>query len=384
MLVLLGISTDGIAMDAPSLHLCVDGRYIINRYPGIGRVTSMLCQVWSTHPHIRRLDIIVNPDSPRHFFELPEIDGHVHIHRLSATPFGIKEWWQMCGLMRTLRPDWIYAPYFLMPPRHAPTKRLLTIHDAIPLELRSMSVIRQHVLRQLVKFSMARADSVTTVSAYAAQQIQHHYAYRGPIAVIPNGINELFFGAPVARNLATHGIIQPFGLCVSSNQPHKNLDGLMHAWSHAYRTGQIPRHSQLVLAGHVDARRPLPWHDPRYADIPVIHIPDPDDELLNQLYHAAHLFILPSLAEGFGLPILEALAAGRVVLCHDYPTLRELHGDVVAYADMRHPQRVADKLSALWHDHAVRQKFSAQAEAHAQTFRWDVIADRYIAYMHPH
>lgn len=371
----------GTAMDAPSLHLCVDGRYAIDHYPGIGRVTSMLCHAWAHHPQVRRLDIISNPRSTRSLFELPDTPPHVHIHQLDASPFGISEWWQIYKLMRNLMPDWIYAPYFVMPPRHRPTKRMVTVHDAIPLERNSMPLMRRTIFTQLVRFSMSRADSVTTVSAHAAQQIRQHYKYRDSIEVIPNGVADVFFDTPPHTHLADYGITQPFGLCVSSNQPHKNLDGLLQAWALAYRAGQIPSHSQLVLAGHVDSHREMPWRNPGYADIPIIHLADPDDVLLNQLYHAAHLFVLPSLAEGFGLPILEALAAGCVVLCHDYPTLRQLHGAIVAYTDMQQPHLVAHTIAQLWHDYTIREAFIRHARAHAQAFRWTAIADHYVRSM---
>lgn len=371
----------GTVMDTPSLHLCVDGRYAINHYPGIGRVTSMLCHAWAHHPQIQRLDIIVNPRSARDLFRLPDASPHVQIHHLDAPPFGISEWWQMRNLMHRLMPDWIYAPYVVMPPRHRPTKRMVTVHDAIPLELNSMPRMRRIMFTHLVRFSMSRADIVTTVSAHAAQQIRRHYAYQGAIEVIPNGVADVFFDAPLFNQLADYGITKPFGLCVSSNQPHKNLDGLLQAWAFAYRTEQIPADSQLVLTGHIDPRRTMPWRNPQYADIPVIHLADPDDGVLNQLYHAAHLFVLPSLAEGFGLPILEALAAGRVVLCHDYPTLHQLHGDVIAYTDMRQLHHVAHDIAMLWHNHDVRAQHIRHAHTHAHTFRWATVADQYVRTM---
>jgi glycosyltransferase involved in cell wall biosynthesis len=375
------MSMDGTGMHTSSLHVCVDGRYAINHYPGIGRVTSMLCQAWAMHPQIHRLDILTNPHSPQDLFHIRDTHSHVHLHYLDAPPFGIAEWWQMRKLLANLSPDWLYAPYFLMPPSHKPTKRMLTVHDAIPLELTSMSLSRRIALTQMVRFSMNHVDCVTSVSTYAAQQIRHHYRYHGNIAVIPNGVADIFFDTPSTHQLAEYGITQPFGLCVSSNQPHKNLDGLLAAWALAYRAGQIPTHSQLILAGHTDTRRDMPWLHPQYADIPVVHVSDPDDTLLNQLYHAAHLFILPSLAEGFGLPILEALAAERVVLCHDYPTLRQLHGDVVYYTDMRHAKQVARDIHVLWHNHQVRERLIKGAQTHAHTFSWATIANRYIDHM---
>jgi glycosyltransferase involved in cell wall biosynthesis len=344
----------------------------------------MLCHAWANHPQVSRLDIIINPRSPRELFVLPDRQAHVHLYNLDARPFSIREWWQIRHLTHQLMPDWIYAPYFVMPPHKAPSKRMLTVHDAIPLELQSMSLIQRVLLTHLVRFNMARADCVTTVSLHAAQQIRQHYRYCEALAVIPNGVEDAFFDIPSSNQFAHYGITQPFGLCVSSNQPHKNLNGLIHAWAHAYRSGDIPSHSQLVIAGHTDARRHLPWCDPEYADIPIIHISDPEDGLLNQLYHAAHICIQPSLAEGFGLPILEALAAERVVLCHDYPTMRELHGEVVAYTDMRHTHHIADAITRLWHNQALREHYIRQAKAHALLFRWNAIADRYIAHMYTH
>lgn len=377
----LVICMAGTTMNTPSLHLCVDGRYAIDHYPGIGRVTSMLCQAWAQHPHVRRLDIIVNAHTTQNLFRLPDAHAHIHVHQLEASPFGVKEWLQMYHLMSHLRPEWMYAPYFVMPPRRRPTQRMVTVHDAIPLELNSMSQMRRIMLTQLVRFSMSRADKVTTVSAHAAQQIYTFYGYHDVIEVIPNGVSDMFFDTPPNNHLAAYGVTRPFGLCVSSNQPHKNLDGLLQSWALAYRAGAIPSDSQLVLAGHIDVRRAQPWCDSRYADIPVVHVADPDDTLLNQLYHAAQLFVLPSLAEGFGLPILEALAAGCTVLCHDYPSLHQLHGDVVSYTDMRQPHRVAQDIAALWHQHATRESYISRAKIHAQKFRWSAIAGRYLQSM---
>jgi len=374
---------DGTHMKNASIHLCVDGRYAINHYPGIGRITAMLCHEWATHPQIRRLDIIVNSQSANDVFHLPTHSAyaHVHIHPLHARPFGLMEWWQMRGIMRHLAPDWIYAPYLLMPPRSRDAKRLLTVHDAIPLELPGISRLRRAILRQFVRSSMARADVVTTVSAYAAAQIRHHYAYQGVLNIIPNGVSDVFFHQPVAHSLPALGITKPYVLCVSSNQPHKNIAGLLHAWATAYRLGYIPRESQLVIAGHVHHHRALPWFDASYADLPIIHLANPDDVVLNQLYHHAHLFVFPSLAEGFGLPIVEAMAAGNVVLCHDYPALRQLHGDHAQYTDMRHATHVALDIGRLWHDQHTRARLMQMARTHARTFRWAAVASAYIQYM---
>lgn len=355
----------------------------MNHYPGIGRVTSALCAEWAHHPAIRRLDIIINSRTTNGLFALPD-NPQVHYHLIDAPAFGAQEWLSMRQIMAQIRPDWVYAPYFGMPPRIHPTKRLLTLHDAIPFEVGSMSWLRQQILRQIVRIRLAQADTVTTVSAHAAHQIRHHYGYTGALTVIPNGVSDCFRHAPQTNTMHTYGISQPYVLCVSSNQPHKNLHQLLAAWHEAYRTNRIPRQSQLVIAGHADPRRDMPWQHAPYTSLPIVHIADPRDELLNELYHGAHLFVLPSLAEGFGIPIIEALAAGCVVLCHDYATLRQLHGSAVHYADMRHQDTLATQLSLLWHNHELRARYQQSATTHADTFSWAHIAHQYVVHMQQH
>lgn len=371
----------GIHMHMTKLHLCVDGRYAINHYPGIGRVATMLCHAWATHPHIRRLDIITNRNARNDLFVLPSNSPHVHVHALDAKPFGWREWRQMGTILNQLHADWTYAPYVWMPPHVRGTQRLLTVHDAIPMAHTHMHWARRIVFKQLVKFSMVRANVITTVSHHAATQIEQYYDYHDGIDVIPNGVSPLFFHAPSPETLASLGITQPYVLCVSSNQPHKNLTGLLDAWSIAYGTGVIPASSQLVIAGHVDTQRAQPWTDARYAQLPIIHVSDPADTVLNQLYHHAHLCVFPSLAEGFGLPVIEALAAHNVVLCHDYPTFHELHGDIVHYTDMQHPHTVAQVMTQLWHNEELRNSMKRRAQPHAQRFGWAHIANRYVELM---
>ncbi len=374
------ICMGGTHMHTPKIHLCVDGRYAINHYPGIGRVTSALCAEWATNPAIHRLDIIINRRSTHTRYTLP-VGPHIHLHDIDAPPFSIAEWMRIRHRMHQLRPDWIYAPYFNMPPHVTPSKRMLTIHDAIPLEVGSMSRVRQHILRKIVRNRMEAADCVTTVSAHAAQQIRRHYQYNGAISVIPNGVSEVFWHNPGTNTRHSYGVTRPFALCVSSNQPHKNIHALLAAWHIARETARIPADSQLVIAGHVDPRREMPWLQPPYTEFAIMHIADPSDALLNELYHTAHLFVLPSLAEGFGVPIIEALAAGCVVLCHDYPTLRQLHGDVVQYTAMNNPSIIAQALGRLWQNDELRQQHKLHAQAHARTFSWAQIAHKYVDVM---
>jgi glycosyltransferase involved in cell wall biosynthesis len=168
---------------------------------------------------------------------------------------------------------------------------------------------------------------------------------------------------------------------VSSNQPHKNLATLVDAWAHAYRQGTIPAHSQLVLAGQFSAHRAQPWRDVRYQKLPIIVIATPNDELLATLYHHATLFVLPSFAEGFGLPLVEALASGLSIICHPHPAITAVVGDAAFLCDMQHPHQLAQDIATLWHDIAHQQRLRAHGRQRAQQFRWRTAADAYIQLM---
>jgi glycosyltransferase involved in cell wall biosynthesis len=168
---------------------------------------------------------------------------------------------------------------------------------------------------------------------------------------------------------------------VSSNQLHKNLATLIEAWALTYTSGRVPAHSQLVLAGQFSAHRPQPWRDARYQHIPIVVIATPDDAVLASLYQHATLFVLPSLAEGFGLPLVEAMANGLPIICHPHPAIAAVVGDAAVLCDMHDPQRLAHGISTLWHDTHHQQQLRVTGRYQAQQFRWHTAADAYVQLM---
>src|SRR5207245_1810440 len=135
---------------------------------------------------------------------------------------------------------------------------------------------------------------------------------------------------PHVSRLTSHAsrLTPAYLLYVGINKPHKNLPRLIQAYASLDR--QTP---PLLIAGPVDARFPqAPALAERLELTDRVHFLGhvPEDELA-ALYANATLFVFPSLAEGFGFPVLEAMAHGTPVVCSDIPVLRELAGDAALY-----------------------------------------------------
>ncbi len=322
--------------NTPSFTLCVDARFAHDHFPGIGRVVTELCHAWAAHPTVTQLHIIRNPRHHNTFFTLPDSASHVHYHDCDTRPFGLAESWCMRNIVATIQPDWVYIPHFWHPWLPLPAPTITTIHDLIPLTAPHVPPLRRCALRWLIRRAIDHAHLVTTVSEQSAQQLRA-FAPDTPIHVIPNGTRTL-------PGSATPIQPPPYLLCVSSNQPHKNLSTLAQAWHLGQQSGQLPDQARLVIAGRMDTRYPLP---PNTTHLRVIA--NPSDAELATLYHHAHAFVLPSLAEGYGLPLLEAAAHQLACLCDDNVGQHDHLRSFVHTCDMQNPHHVAVALTTLWH-----------------------------------
>lgn len=365
------------------MKLLVDMRYACNHFPGIGRMSNALCHAFATHPDITHLTVLHNKHSINTRFTLPAPNAHVRHMALTATPFSVSEAWQIARAISHTTPDWVYTPYIRLPMVPLQRKLLVTIHDAIPFGVASPWWVRLG-LRLAWLDACLRATALTTVSANAAQQIAHHLWPMRPMQVIPNGIDERFFVPAPPLDRQRLGIHDRFDLCVSSNQPHKNLATLLAAWANAYTQAPPATARQLIIAGQFDSTRTQPWHDTAYRHLPIVVIPSPSDDTLHALYQHAELFVYPSLAEGFGLPVAEAMASGCAIICHDHPAMRALVARDAWVIDMHDEALLSQTLTDAWHNHTQRQRYADAVRQHATQLRWHVAADAYVQVMHAH
>ena len=188
------------------------------------------------------------------------------------------------------------------------------------------------------------------------------------IDVILHGVHPGFFKLDRSN-------IEPFLLCVSTLHPHKNLERLIRAYAASRRE------YKLVLAGmrgfHTAALERL---------IADLHLADrveltgwlPRSKLL-KLYSRASAFVYPSQFEGFGMPVLEAMAAGIPVACSDIPPLREVAGEAALYFDPLDESALAAALDRITADADLRLRLSAAGPERARPFTWRRAAQQTLA-----
>jgi glycosyltransferase involved in cell wall biosynthesis len=255
--------------------------------------------------------------------------------------------------------DLVHATNFVLPPTKAPG--VVTIHD--------LTFLRDDVypggqrLRELVPESLKRAARVITPSAAIADELAERCDYpRDRISVTHEGVSEEFFAAsPLSDTaLGRMGIPGRFVVAVGTIEPRKNLPTLLSAWRKARLDGYT-----LVIAG------PKGW-GPGLPETPGVVLTGwVGDSILPGLYAAADAFCYPSLYEGFGLPPVEAMAAGTPVVAGAYSAATEILGSAALIVDPSDADALAGALHRVLSDDATRAQLRLAGRARAAAYTWD-------------
>ena len=272
--------------------------------------------------------------------------------------------------------DLFHSQYLSPPVSFVP--EVVTIHDVLfetHPELFEGAFSERSV--RLIRRSAARASAVLTVSEYSKQAILE--AYQLPeeqVWVTPNAVDHARFHPfePPPDLRAHYGLESPFVLSVGRLEPRKNLERLVRAFA------ALPRGVTLAIVGMSDFRfdriqdaaKDLPDGTVKLlGPIPDAHLP--------ALYNLAEAFAYPSLAEGFGLPVLESMACGTPLLTSDRGALSEVAGDAALYIDPEDVESIADGLSRILADSLLREKLTAAGLARAKSFTWTQTAQKTLA-----
>ena len=270
--------------------------------------------------------------------------------------------WDRPSIERLTGPvDLVHATNFVLPSLgRAPG--VVTVHD--------LSFFRDdtwpggHRLRDLVPWSVARAAAVIVpTEAIGAEVVDRLGVAEEKVTVTPEGVAPVFFGAsPLGEKaLARLGIPGPFFVAVGTIEPRKNLTTLLEAWRAVEPELEGWR---LVLAG------PKGWGPDLPETRGVIPVGWVGDETLPGLLAAAEAFVYPSLYEGFGLPPLEAMAAGTPAIVGRYSAAEEVLGDAAWLVDPRDVDGFAEALRTLATDASARASYALAGKAQAVGYTW--------------
>jgi glycosyltransferase involved in cell wall biosynthesis len=279
-----------------------------------------------------------------------------------------------------------HATDFVLPPTRRRTKTLLTVHDLSFVRVpESASPSLKRYLDAVVPRSAHRADHVLADSQATKNDLIALYTLPAEkISVLLSGVNPRFDRSPIRdeerRALRErYGIGEwPFVLAVGTVQPRKNYERLIRALN------ALPAdlsETRLVIAGGKG------WLDaPIYRVVSELGLSDRvlftgflDDALLPALYKAARCLAFPSLYEGFGLPILEAMACGTPVVTSAASSMTEVAGDAALLIDPLDVEALQAALFSLLQDDSLRTRLIAAGVRQAATFTWERAARELMA-----
>lgn len=171
-----------------------------------------------------------------------------------------------------------------------------------------------------------------------------------------------------------------FVLAVGNMQPRKNWVRLMEAFARAKQQHDLP-HKLVIVGQRLWLADPVFAYARALGDAIVLtgYVPDAD---LPMLYNAADVFCYPSLYEGFGLPVLEAMACGTAVITSNLSSLPEVAGDAARLVNPYAVNEIADALGEILSDPSYRRALGAKGQARAQLFSWARTAQQTIEAYH--
>jgi alpha-1,3-rhamnosyl/mannosyltransferase len=358
------------------MRVLIDARVIQDHFPGIGRYVFNLIDALA--PQLDgELLALVDENAANTRYDLTRLARHPNV-RPVPTDIPIFHWRSQTALprlIRSLSPDVAHFPYNVRPLRVG-VPSILTLYDVIPRRFPEYYPgLTRRKIEAIQRAAIRASDAFVAISQSTASDFVELYGIeREKIVVTPLAPDPVFHPRPQAELDAFRqrkGLPAGYFLYLGSNKPHKNLPMLIRAWAKISKS-EIPNR-KLILAGHWDDR--YPEAKELAASLGVtdsVHFLGPvsgDD--LPLLYAAARAFIFPSQYEGFGLPVLEAMASSVPVACSRAPGLTEVAGEAALTFDPTSVTEMADALIRLGTDASVRDRLTRLGTARAAAFSWE-------------
>lgn len=254
-----------------------------------------------------------------------------------------------------------------------------TLHDAIPLAHPQWERARLGALKRWIwRRAATWADRVLTVSEYARGQLVEHFGLpHERIDVTPLGVDpgrfERVDPETRAEVLRAHALRPGFFLCVGTLQPRKNLERALDA--HARLPADLRAQMPLVVVGrpgwNCEALMRRLAAGPEGGVVWLRYLPEP---ALQALMQSATALVFPSLSEGFGLPVLEAFAAGLPVITSNTTSLPEVAGDAALLVDPLEVDAIAEAMRAIAESPTLAARLAEAGGRRARLFTWQACA----------
>jgi alpha-1,3-rhamnosyl/mannosyltransferase len=371
-----------------ALRVVLDARIVIPRMTGAGRYVIELAKRIPALTGEVALQVLFLPSMRATRIPAMLADAGVTIRYADVRVASLKQWFAMPGVLNQLHPDVYHYPFLDLPYVRFPS--VVTIYDLNPV-LNSgyfdhLGALKRTAARRLVKSTLRRSRAAIAISEATRSLIREHFPESAhKVRTIHLGVDSTSWHGDVvggdgeARSSDNHQVewrLRSYVLYVGVDRPHKNLVRLVRAFGRFRAMNDwLGRGSYLWLAG-VGAGSPALRQE--IADLALgqdVRLdPALSESALREAYRGATAVAYVSLSEGFGLPVLEAFAAGVPVLAADVPSLVEVGGDAVLYTSPYDEMAMAEALSRVWNDPSLRRALAERGLGRLSHFSWDAMA----------
>lgn len=364
------------------MRIALDLRRINN--PGIGRYMKCLAEALLAQAPQHHFSLILPPGG-EHLIQCR--NGHVERLAPDLKYYSIREQFVLPRILRELKTDLLHSPHFLLP-LSQPCKSVATIHDVIYLACPDdlPSRIGRIYYRAMMAATVRRAARIITDSQFSRDEIVR-YLHADPqkLDVIYPAVGDDFrtavSGTAVDEVRCKYQIESEYVLYTGIYKPRKNHVGLLLAFR---ELASATQGVTLVIAGPLNGGeqelRKLAEHLGIQSQVIFTgFVPDSD---LRALYSGARVYACPSLYEGFGFTVLEAMACGVPVVCSTAGSLPEVAGGAALFADPRDAKKFGNALWRAFSDTSLRNALIKQGQTNVTRFNWGETAAHTLAVYH--
>lgn len=279
------------------------------------------------------------------------------------------------------KPDVFFSPTHYAP-RFSPIPTVVSVMDLSYLyfpEMFNKSDLLQ--LRNWTSYSVRKATRILTISNSSKDDIIKEYKVgKDKVVVTHLGIKESVTLTPhiysMSQLKAKYDLSENYILFVGTLQPRKNITSLIKAFAKVIKNEKLPKDLELVIVGRKGWLYEEILAAPEELKIKnkVKFLENVEDDELPLFYKNALCFVLPSLYEGFGLPVLEAMKQGCPVITSNISSLPEAGGDAALYVDPEDIDDIAEKITQLVGSEKLRKELIEKGKAQVKKFSWEKTA----------
>lgn len=370
--------------DETTLLIAIDAHLSENKPTGIGRYINGLVSALLRHHCQHKLLLLVRADL-QNTHPLLNLDSqHVNVLPTSLSGTSAANLFMVDGLIRSFNPDIYHHPHFDLP-LFVRCPSVITVHDLKYVTnpnffFGGLANSKSQIMKWLLARSVKCADKVLAVSDSTKKDILRVFPKTNPAKILTTHLGVDDF---LERNSVepTHraASLKPYILFVGERRPHKNIVLLIKAFAELKIKFESGLKLLIVGKKYRDYREPETLIEQLNLSRAVRIFDDVSDHELASFYENAEVFVFPSLYEGFGFPVLEAMRFGVPVISSDKTSLPEIVGRAAIIIDPRSTEQLVTAIRSVLGNKETRRRLVEKGFERVKSFSWKKTAEKTMA-----